>query len=280
MLAVNDCQIVEPQTKLLACGDVGKGALASIDEIYHSSVLSLYQDEFWRDRKVVVTGGGTIEKIDEIRYISNFSSGKMAESLVLALYSRGADVCYITTKKDIELPKGVYIIEVESAKEMFDYTIDAVRVAKKGKMSRATMNSSEPIHLIQKEPFLFMVSAVADYTPKFPQSGKMKKSMIGEEWSLELTQTEDILSNINRDGIKVIGFKAEMDGDGGFDSAKSMLRDKKLDYVCFNLLKDSKSIGSDDNEIVLISEDGEIDLGRDSKLNLSLKILDNLSSDI
>jgi phosphopantothenoylcysteine decarboxylase/phosphopantothenate--cysteine ligase len=280
MLAVNDCQIVEPQTKLLACGDVGKGALASIDEIYHSSVLSLYQDEFWRDRKVVVTGGGTIEKIDEIRYISNFSSGKMAESLVLALYSRGADVCYITTKKDIELPKGVYIIEVESAKEMFDYTIDAVRVAKKGKMSRATMNSSEPIHLIQKEPFLFMVSAVADYTPKFPQSGKMKKSMIGEEWSLELTQTEDILSNINRDGIKVIGFKAEMDGDSGFDSAKSMLRDKKLDYVCFNLLKDSKSFGSDDNEIVLISEDGEIDLGRDSKLNLSLKILDNLSSDI
>ena len=279
MLAVNETTIVEPQNKLLACGDIGSGALATVDEIFYSSLSSLYQDEFWKDRKVVVTGGGTIEKIDEVRYLSNFSSGKMAKALVLALYSRGADVCYITTQKDNDIPNGVYIIEVTNALEMYNYTVDAVRVAKKGKMSKATMNSSEPIHLIQKEPFLFMASAVADYTPKFPQNGKTKKSMIGDEWSLELKKTDDILSNINSDGIKIIGFKAEMDTHSGLDSAKKMLENKKLDFVCYNLLKDSSSFGSDDNDITLISQDGTKELGRADKLALAIKIIDEVKGE-
>ena len=276
MLAVNDYKIINPQTKLLACGDVGKGGLATPEEIYFSSVEALLNNEFWKDRKVVVTSGGTVEKIDEVRYISNFSSGKMGKSLALALYSRGADVCYITTKSEESLPDGIYIIEVESAKEMYDYTVDAVRVAKKGKMSKATMNSSEAVHLIQKEPYLFMVSAVSDYTPKFPQKGKIKKSMIGDEWSIDMTQTKDILSNINKDGIKVIGFKAEVDVDNGLQSAKDMLEIKGLDGVCYNHLKDSDSFGTDDNEIILLTQDREIDLGKDSKINLSFKILDEL----
>ncbi len=77
------------------------------------------------------------------------------------------------------------------------------------------MNSSEPIHLIQKRPYLFMASAVSDFTPKYPQVGKMKKSDIGDSWTIELKQNPDILSTINKDGITTIGFKAEMDSKRG-----------------------------------------------------------------
>ena len=274
MLAVNDYAIVSPQEKQLACGDTGSGALAEPEEIFLHSALALFEEDFWKDRRVVVTGGGTREKIDEVRYLSNFSSGKMARALVLALYSRGADVCYITTTGAEGLPADIYIIDVESSEEMLNYTVDAVRVAKKGKMSKATMNSSDPVHLIRKEPYLFMAAAVSDYRPKFPQKGKLKKSMLGDEWSLELTKTEDILSTINKDEIKVIGFKAEMDGETGLENAKKLLSEKGVDAVCYNQLKDSKSFGTESNEIIFITKNREENLGKADKLELSFAILD------
>ena len=274
MLAVNDYMIVQPQEKLLACGDTGSGALAEPDEIFLQSLLALYEDDFWKDRRIVVTGGGTREKIDEVRYLSNFSSGKMAKALVLALYSRGADVCYITTAGAEGLPADVYVIDVENSEEMLNYTIDAIRVAKKGKMSKATMNSSDPVHLIQKEPYLFMAAAVSDYTPKFPQKGKLKKKMLGEEWSLELVETKDILSSLNKEGIKVIAFKAEMDSKSGLENAKKLLEEKEVDAVCYNHLDDSKSFGTDDNEITFITKTEEKELGRADKLVLSLAVMD------
>ena len=274
MLGVNEVRIVASQSKLLACGDTGNGALAEPSEIFYQTAKALLEDAFWRDRKVVVTGGGTREKIDEVRYLSNFSSGKMANALATALYLKGADVCLISTKEHTEIPSEIYTIDVESAQEMKDYTVDAVRVSKKGKMSKATMNSSEPTHLIQKKPYLFMAAAVADFTPKFPQTGKMKKSAIGESWNIELTQTEDILQEVNKLGLLTIAFKAEMDGDNGFDNAKSSLEAKSVDAVCFNLLKDSQSFGTDDNSITFISKEDSVDLGTASKLDLSFKILD------
>jgi len=273
MLGVNDYTIIEPQEKLLACGDVGSGALANTEEIFFETAKILYKESFWDDRRVVVTGGGTREKIDDVRYLSNYSSGKMAQALCLALYLRGADICYITTTGNEGLPKNIYTIEVENAKEMLDYTQDAVRVAKKGKMSKASMNSSEPVHLIQKEPYLFMAAAVADYTPKFPQNGKLKKEMLGERWNLEFTQTEDILSALRKDGIKTIAFKAEMDAQNGLENAKKLLIKKEVDAVCYNLLANSESFGTKDNEITFINKEGITPLGKSDKLTLSEKIL-------
>ncbi len=75
----------------------------------------------------------------------------MANSLATALYLKGADVCLITTKEHNDIPQEIYVIDVEDAQEMLEYTIDAVRVAKKGKMSKASMNSNMPMHLIQKK---------------------------------------------------------------------------------------------------------------------------------
>ena len=274
MLAVNDVKIISPQSKLLACGDKGNGALAEPLEIFYQTAQQLLIDNFWKDRKVVVTGGGTREKIDDVRYISNFSSGKMANALATALYLRGADVCLITTKEHSSIPNDIYTIDVEDANEMLEYTIDSIRVAKKGKMSRATMSSSEPIHLIQKRPYLFMASAISDFTPKYPQNGKIKKSSIGDSWSIELKENPDILSTINKDGITTIGFKAEMDSVNGFNNARGMLKSKSIDGVCYNLLRGSDSFGTDDNSITFITDDYSIDLGHGDKLSLSFKILD------
>jgi phosphopantothenoylcysteine decarboxylase/phosphopantothenate--cysteine ligase len=275
MLKVNDHIIIEPQSKLLACGDKGNGALAEPLEIYYQGAKALLEDEFWLDRRVVVTGGGTREKIDEVRYISNFSSGKMAKAIALQLHLRGADVCYITTKDKDELPNDIYVIDVEDANEMFEYTTDAIRVAKKGKMSKASMNNTQAPHLIQKRPYLFMVAAVADYTPAFPQEGKLKKSMLGQEWEIKLKQTTDILKNLNKDGITTVAFKAEMDTTKGLENAKKLLEEKEVDAVCYNLLKDATSFGGEENEITFITKESSTPLGRDTKLNLASKILDN-----
>jgi phosphopantothenoylcysteine decarboxylase/phosphopantothenate--cysteine ligase len=198
----------------------------------------------------------------------------MANALATALYLRGADVCLITTKPTNDIPKEIYVIEVENAQEMLEYTIDAIRVAKKGKMSKASMNNSEPIHLIQKKPYLFMVSAVADFTPKFPQVGKIKKDDIGDNWSIELKKNPDILSTIDKEGLITIAFKAEMDDSRGLERAKEMLEKKSIDAVCYNLLKDSQSFGKDDNHIIFITKNETIDLGHADKLTLSFRILE------
>ena len=272
MLVVNDYIVVKPQEKVLVCGDKGSGALAEVQEIFYQVSKALLTEEFWEDRRIVVTGGGTREKIDEVRYISNFSSGKMAKSLCLSLYLKGADICYLTSMESDALPLDVYVIDVDDAQELLDYTKDAIRVSKKGKMSKPSMNSSDR-HLIQKMPYLFMVSAVADFRPKFPQKGKLKKAMLGESWNIELTQNPDILSSLDKTDIKTIAFKAEMDSQKGLENARNLLDAKGVDAVCYNLLDDAKSFGGEENEITFISKNGDVNLGRASKLALSDKIL-------
>ena len=274
MLRVNDVRIVAPQAKLLACGDEGDGALSDPLEIYYQACQALLEESFWKDRKVVITGGGTREKTDEVRYISNYSSGKMAKSLATALYLKGADVCYISTMPHEELPQEIYTIDVEDAAEMLEYTVDAVRVAKKGTMSKPSLNNPDAIGMIQKTPYLFMAAAVADFTPKYPQAGKLKKSQLGETWNIELIQTKDILKQINKEGIITVGFKAEMDPENGLKHAKALISNKGVTAVCYNLLKDSQSFGTEDNEITFITEQTSEALGKADKLTLSFKIIE------
>lgn len=274
MLRVNDVRIVAPQEKLLACGDEGDGALSDPLEIYYQACQALLEESFWKDRKVVITGGGTREKTDEVRYISNYSSGKMAKSLATALYLKGADVCYISTMPHKELPQEIYTIDVEDAAEMLEYTVDAVRVAKKGIMSKPSLNNPDAIGMIQKTPYLFMAAAVADFTPKYPQAGKLKKSQLGETWNIELIQTKDILKQINKEGIITVGFKAEMDPENGLKHAKALISNKGVTAVCYNLLKDSQSFGTEDNEITFITEQTTKALGKADKLTLSFKIIE------
>lgn len=275
MLAIANYEVIQTQTKELACKTVGDGAMAEPIEIFWHIARELLKEEFWEHRRVVVTGGGTVEKIDDVRYISNFSSGKMASALATALFCKGADVNLIATRFDTDLPKSMHKIDVASSEEMLDFVTDSVRIAKKGKLSKPSLITDKPIELIQKEPYLFMAAAVSDYVPAYAQEGKLKKEMLGSSWSLELKQNVDILKSIDKEGIKVVGFKAEMDAGKAKENAASLLTNKGVDAVCLNILSDDKSFGTDDNEIEFITKNGSAKLPRAGKLSLSFKILEN-----
>jgi phosphopantothenoylcysteine decarboxylase / phosphopantothenate---cysteine ligase len=278
MLKLCNYEIISSQTKELVCKDVGDGAMADPEDIFDATCKELLKDEYWINRKVVLSGGGTIEKIDDVRYISNFSSGKMASSLARALYYKGADVCLVSTRGYENLPKEIHLIKVESSSEMYEYLVDSIRVAKKGVLTKPTLMDSSSPTLILKRPFLFMVAAVSDYLPSFPQDGKLKKEMIGTSWNLELKQNMDILSSLDKEELVSIGFKAELDETTALNSAISMLEKKKLDGVCLNILNGDNAFGSDNNAIELILKNNSYST-KGTKLQVSLEILENLKKE-
>ncbi len=275
MLAIANYLFVDTQTKELACKVTGNGAMAEPIDIFWQSAKELLKDEFWQDRRVIVTGGGTLEKIDDVRYISNYSSGKMASSLATALYCKGADVNLIATKFEDNLPKDMHTIDVEDSAEMLEYLTDSIRIAKKPKLSKPTLMGNEQIHLIEKKPYLFMAAAVSDYVPAFAQEGKLKKDVLGESWNLSLKQNIDILSSVDKDGLTTVGFKAEMDRENALQNATEMLQNKKLDAVCLNVLKDSSSFGSDTNAVEFITAKNRVSITSNDKLSVAFEIVKN-----
>lgn len=278
MLKLCNYEIISSQTKELVCKDVGDGAMAEPADIFDATCKELLKDEYWVNRRVVLSGGGTLEKIDDVRYISNFSSGKMASSLARALYYKGADVCLVSTRGYENLPKDIHLIKVQSSSEMYEYLVDSIRVAKKGVLTKPTLMDSSTPSLIMKKPFLFMVAAVSDYVPSFPQEGKLKKELIGNSWNLELKQNIDILKSLDKEGIISIGFKAEIDETIALNSATRMLENKNLDGVCLNILNEENSFGSDNNNIELILKNNSFEF-KGSKLEVSLNILKKLEEE-
>ncbi|MBU1643494.1 bifunctional phosphopantothenoylcysteine decarboxylase/phosphopantothenate--cysteine ligase CoaBC, partial [bacterium] len=115
MLQVADYEVIDTQVKELACQTTGDGAMAEPLDIFWYSARTLLKESFWQERMVMVTGGGTIEKIDDVRYLSNFSSGKMASALATALFLKGADVNLIATRFAPNLPKNIHTIKVTSS---------------------------------------------------------------------------------------------------------------------------------------------------------------------
>ena len=275
MLKLCNFKVVNTITKELACQDVGDGAMAEVTDIFDATCKELLKDSYWIDRKVVLNGGGTIERIDDVRYLSNFSSGKMAASLAKSLYYRGADVCLVTTAK-IELPSEIHVIDVENSTEMLEFINDSLKVAKRGKMSSATLMDSSAMQLIQKKPYFFAAAAVSDYVPSFPQNGKMKKEDIGESWDLKLKKNIDILESIDKNEIYTIGFKAEMDKNNAISNATSMLERKNIDAVCLNIIDEDNNFGSDTNQITIIDKSSSFELPIKSKFELSFLLLDKL----
>ena len=278
MLKLCNYEIISSQTKELVCKDVGDGAMAEPIDIFDATCKELLKDEYWINRRVVLSGGGTLEKIDDVRYISNFSSGKMASSLAKALYYKGADVCLVSTRGYENLPKDIHLIKVQSSNEMYEYLVDSIRVAKKGILTKPTLMDSSTPTLILKKPFLFMVAAISDYLPSYPQEGKLKKELIGTLWNLELKQNMDILKSLDKEGIVSIGFKAEMDELSAVENATKMLENKNLDGVCLNILNEENSFGSENNNIELILKNSSYEF-KGKKLDVSLNILEKLQDE-
>ena len=253
-------EVLQTQTKELACKDIGNGAMLEPIDIFHKTCKELLKTSYWENRRVVLSGGGTVEKIDDVRYISNFSSGKMASSLAIALYYLGADVSLVITRGYENIPKDIDLQIVDSSQTMF--------LALQDKLALKSL----------KKSFLFMVAAISDYIPKESFSGKLKKEQLGETWSLELAKNIDILATLNKSEIYAIGFKAEMDKKEAKTNAQNMLKNKNLDAVCLNILDENNSFGSQNNNIELILKDRSFDFSGD-KLDISLEILNRFEKE-
>ncbi len=246
LLRKNGAVIVAPICKNLACGELGAGGLAHIESIIAATKKELFKDEFWRGKKVVVTGGGTREKIDEVRYIGNFSSGKMAKALADAFFALGASVTLLSSVRFENLP-------YES--EYFE-SIDELEA-----LLKAHKNGD----------FLIMSAAVGDFCVDF-HKGKLKKSDFEKGLDLHLKPSKDLLKNCEFKGKK-IGFKLEFDEKNALKNAKNSLKDKNLAMICLNIASaKNQAFESDYNDITLISRDFELNLGRQSKVDLAFEI--------
>jgi len=247
-------KIISSQIKELACKDVGDGAMAEPEEIFYETSKQLLKDEYWDNREVIISGGGTLEKIDDVRYISNFSSGKMASSLAKALYLKGAKVTLVSSRGYENLPKSIKISQVNSSKQMFENLKNSIENSEKC-----------------KKPFLFMAAAVSDYIP--PKSdGKLKKENIGETWNLQLSLNIDILNSLDKKDIITIGFKAEMDKQNAKNNASSMIEKKNIDGVCLNIIDDENYFGSESNIIEFITKNGSSTFCGD-KFDISMDLI-------
>lgn len=263
--------ILEPESGFLACGYEGKGRLCSLDKIYDKTVELLSKNKILSGKKIVITSGGTIEPIDTVRYISNYSSGKMGAALADTAYEMGADVILITTK-DIQKPYGV--IKVKTALEMKEAV-------------ESEFDTSDCI---------IMAAAVADYRAKNIADYKMKKTE-KEEISIELVKNPDILKSlcemkqkiksavgagqsdmkteINNSPI-IVGFCAE--SENLMENAKIKIDKKGCDYLIANDIS-RKDIGfsSDYNEVSVISKSGEIKtLSRAMKKDIARQIFEEI----
>lgn len=251
--------LINTQTKELACKTTGDGAMAEPIDIFWASAREVLKSDFWQDRDVYITGGGTLEKIDEVRYISNFSSGKMASSLASSLYCMGATVHLVATKFENNIPNTINTIQVQSTNDMMQQLTQV--------MENTLVDAQT------KTPYLFMAAAVSDYIPSSLHTGKLKKEKLGEKFDLSLKQNIDILQSINKKGIISIGFKAEMDKNSAQKNATNMLSKKCLDAVCLNLLEDSSSFGTDTNTIEFITKNSKNTISNSDKLSVAFKIL-------
>ncbi|WP_041958342.1 bifunctional phosphopantothenoylcysteine decarboxylase/phosphopantothenate--cysteine ligase CoaBC [Sulfurospirillum arsenophilum] len=229
-------QIIAPQSKLLACNDEGVGALADVEQIFYTCARLLLKEPFWMDREVIITGGGTMEKIDDVRCLTNFSSGKQASALALAFYLRGANVTLISSG-ETPMVNAINTLHVKSTHEL----------------QSALLSQMQYVNKNDKTPYLLMAAAVSDFVPVQTHEGKLKKEELGEHYSLELKRNVDVLSILPKKGFKVIGFKAEMDESKALGNAGAMLEKKGLDAVCLNVLKEHNTFGSSKNEVSFIT---------------------------
>lgn len=224
---------IESRTSLLACGEEGDGALAEIDEIIFRLARGLHSDELWQQQRVIITGGGSKESIDDVRFLSNHSSGKQASALALAFYTLGARVSLLASSFPTTLPKHITCFKAQSVSD-FSSQLEML------------------IHHAESKPFVFMAAALADYAPLY-QSGKLKKESIGDTLNIQCRKTQDVLASIAPDRAYKIGFKAEIDDKNASSYAKQMLARKLCDMVCLNVISQTNPFGADSNTLTLFT---------------------------
>lgn len=251
------CEILDPDTGFLACGTEGKGRMCEPEDIMEKTTEILNRSKILSGKKILITAGGTKEKIDPVRYITNNSSGKMGIALADCAYSMGAEVTLVGINAGQGKP--YKNIVTESAEELKKVVFDEYK----------------------NQDCVIMAAAVADYKVKNYSEQKIKKSN-EEEINLTLVPNPDILKEVCRQNDKpiVVGFCAE--SENLIENAKNKIKNKGCDYLVANDIS-RKDIGfsADFNEVYILDKNLNIShIERDTKINIAKKILEKIFEEV
>lgn len=227
---------IEPESGRLACGDMGKGKLASPENIVEAVVRALTKKQDLKGERIIITAGPTVEAIDPVRYLTNRSTGKMGYAIAKEAIGRGAEVTLVSGPTKLEPPKNLKkFIKIESAQEMYEAVLDN----------------------LDENQVIIKSAAVADYKPKSYCNKKIKKN--DDDLVISLDRNKDIayeIGKIKNDKI-LVGFAAET--NDLIENAKNKVKKKNLDFIVANdLTKEGAGFGVDTNIVKIIDKDGII----------------------
>ena len=226
-------RFIDPISGDLACGWQGKGKLPDPEQLFTESLLSIRESDL-AGETILITAGPTREEIDPVRYLSNYSSGKMGYAIAKAAAARGAKVVLVSGPTSLDSPNGVETIHVVSAQQMNGVVLERAHEA----------------------TVVIKAAAVADYRPLVRAAGKVKKD--GQEsWAVELEKTPDILAALGKLGLNalLVGFAAETDDLIG--NARKKLEKKNVDLIVANdVSRTDAGFEVDTNAVRLLFRDG------------------------
>ena len=236
-------EVIEPASGRLACGAVGKGKLPEPEDLLEVCLHALAHEKDLAGKRVLVTAGPTREALDPVRYLTNYSSGRMGYAIAKAAARRGAEVTLVSGPTSLPRPAYIEVVDVVSAQEMFE----------------AVTSRAPGMDIIIK------AAAVADYRPAAVAENKIKKG--GGELSIPLERTRDILGTLGankRLGQFLCGFS--METENMLENSRGKLERKNLDMIAANNVKVAGAgFGVDTNVLTLITRDGETELPLMSK---------------
>lgn len=251
-------EVIEPASGYLACGDVGAGKMPEPEVLLQ---FILREIEFEKDllgKNVLITAGPTREKLDPVRFITNYSTGKMGYSIAKNCMLRGAKVTLVSGPVAIEKPMFVDVIDVESALDMFVVVKE---------------------HMDEND-IIIKTAAVADYRPASIADEKIKKKEDDADTVVKMERTDDILSYVGHhknDKQFVCGFS--METENMLENSMKKLDKKKVDMIVANNLKISGAgFGTDTNVVTFITKDGVKELDIMSKEDVAKEIMDEILS--
>ena len=249
-------EVISPANGYLACGDTGAGKMPEPETLLQYILRELCYKKDLVGKKILVTAGPTREAIDPVRYITNHSTGKMGYAIAKVAACRGAEVTLVTGPSEEKPPMFTRIVQVESAKDMFD---------------EVTKRSAEQDAIIK-------AAAVADYRPKFVNTEKTKKK--DGDMAIELERTDDILKWLGehkKEGQFLCGFS--METQNMLENSRAKLKKKNLDMIVANNLKVAGAgFGTDTNVVTFITEGKELQLEKMPKEDVAEKLLDAIFS--
>lgn len=247
-----EMEVIIPDTGHLACGDEGIGKMPSEQVLLDYILRELALQKDMAGKKVLVTAGPTMEKIDPVRFISNHSTGKMGYALAENAMLRGADVTLVTGKTSISPPPFVKVVPVISARDMFEAVAE---------------------HMNEQD-IIIKSAAVADYRPVNPAEEKIKKKE--GDMSVKLERTEDILKYIGehrKENQFICGFS--METENMVENSRKKLEEKKADMIVANNLKQKGAgFGTDTNIVTFITRDKVLEKSIMTKKEVAGEILD------